>query len=220
MILEIGISLVGIAVFAAGFIIPERIAGNLQSTANDITSEKLKSMIEEEINQVKLKVDTILENTVDEVAEQTEKSLEKITNDKIMAVNEYADGVLNEIQKTYNEVMFLYSMLNDKEKDLKDIVLKIQSMPDKKEEEQPKSSDTDKIPQEETVEINNKNSYNQASAMYEKKKKMEKYDIKNNNGKILSLHKDGKNEIEIAKQLGLGVGEVRLVLDLFKGARG
>lgn len=220
MILEIGITLVGIAVFAAGFIIPERIAGNSQSAANDNTSEKLKSMIEEEINQVKLKVDTILENTVDEVAEQTEKSLEKITNEKIMAVNEYADGVLNEIQKTYNEVMFLYSMLNDKEKDLKDIVLKIQSMPDKKEEDQSESTDTDKMQQEETVDINSKNSYNQASAMYEKKKKMEKYDIKNNNSKILSLHKDGKNEIEIAKQLGLGVGEVRLVLDLFKGARG
>ena len=39
----------------------------------------------------------------------------------------------------------------------------------------------------------------------------------NNNEKILALHKKGKSNIAIAKELGLGVGEVKLVLDLFKG---
>ena len=39
----------------------------------------------------------------------------------------------------------------------------------------------------------------------------------NNNGKILELHKKGKSNVAIAKELGLGVGEVKLVIDLFKG---
>lgn len=38
----------------------------------------------------------------------------------------------------------------------------------------------------------------------------------NNNEKILELHKQGKSNMAIAKQLGLGVGEVNLVLALFK----
>ncbi|MBR6345640.1 MAG: hypothetical protein IKR70_07925, partial [Lachnospiraceae bacterium] len=38
----------------------------------------------------------------------------------------------------------------------------------------------------------------------------------NNNEKILKLHKAGKSNVAIAKELSLGVGEVQLVIDLFK----
>ena len=40
---------------------------------------------------------------------------------------------------------------------------------------------------------------------------------RNNNEKILSLHKEGMSDVAIARELGLGVGEVKLVIDLFKG---
>ncbi len=39
----------------------------------------------------------------------------------------------------------------------------------------------------------------------------------NNNERILQLHQKGKSNMAIAKELGLGVGEVKLVIDLFKG---
>ncbi len=39
----------------------------------------------------------------------------------------------------------------------------------------------------------------------------------NNNEMILKLHEKGKSNVAIAKELGLGVGEVKLVIDLFKG---
>ena len=38
----------------------------------------------------------------------------------------------------------------------------------------------------------------------------------NNNEKILALHRQGKSRVAIAKELGLGVGEVKLVLDLYQ----
>ena len=38
----------------------------------------------------------------------------------------------------------------------------------------------------------------------------------NNNEEILKMYRSGKSNIEIAKALGLGLGEVRLVIDLFK----
>ena len=40
---------------------------------------------------------------------------------------------------------------------------------------------------------------------------------RNRNDEILSLHDEGISNIEIARQLHLGVGEVKLVIDLFKG---
>lgn len=41
----------------------------------------------------------------------------------------------------------------------------------------------------------------------------------NNNEKILELSRQGKSNVEIAKTLGIGTGEVKLVVDLFKGDR-
>ncbi len=45
--------------------------------------------------------------------------------------------------------------------------------------------------------------------------------ISNENKKeaVLSLYNEGKSNVEIAKTLGIGVGEVKLVLDLFKGIK-
>ena len=40
----------------------------------------------------------------------------------------------------------------------------------------------------------------------------------NNNDRILRLHKEGYSNVDIAKELGLGVGDVKLVINLFKGA--
>ncbi|MBE5869674.1 MAG: hypothetical protein E7294_00205 [Lachnospiraceae bacterium] len=47
--------------------------------------------------------------------------------------------------------------------------------------------------------------------------KKESTEQKNNNERILKLYGEGKSDVVIAKELGLGVGEVRLVIDLYKG---
>ena len=38
----------------------------------------------------------------------------------------------------------------------------------------------------------------------------------NHNQKILDMYREGKGAVEIAKELGLGVGEVKLVIGLFR----
>lgn len=49
----------------------------------------------------------------------------------------------------------------------------------------------------------------------EQAKTVRKREMSNNNQMILKLYSQGKSNIEIAKELGLGIGEVRLVIDLF-----
>lgn len=36
---------------------------------------------------------------------------------------------------------------------------------------------------------------------------------------VLALHREGRSNVDIAKTLGLGIGEVKLVIDLFKGQK-
>ena len=38
----------------------------------------------------------------------------------------------------------------------------------------------------------------------------------NKKSRILKLHEEGKSNIEIAKNLGLGIGEVKLIIDLYE----
>ena len=45
-----------------------------------------------------------------------------------MAVGDYSDNVLKEIDKNHDEVMFLYSMLNEKEKEVKNAVNDVENI--------------------------------------------------------------------------------------------
>ena len=41
-------------------------------------------------------------------------------------------------------------------------------------------------------------------------------EVGSDKSKILKLHEEGKSNMAIAKSLGLGIGEVKLIIDLFE----
>ena len=63
------------------------------------------------------------------------------------------------------------------------------------------------LPEPETVE----------QAAPQQKLPVEENDDANHNEKILALCRQGMSDVEIARTLGLGLGEVRLVIGLYKG---
>ena len=174
-------------------------------------------MIKEEIqNQLAMISDDMLENT--------EAKLDKIANQKIMAVGNYSEDVLKNIEENHNEVMFLYNMLNDKETTLKNTVrdieavkVSVRKMADNVENDvQAWENEIKFSPEEETVPAEDKEERPSQEAVPEMED-AEEEDQRSNKEKILELYRQGKSNIEIAKQLNLGVGEVNLVLGLFKG---
>ena len=56
-----------------------------------------------------------------------------------------------------------------------------------------------------------------AELEFEEELEEEFIENENSNDIILELYQNGDSIIEIAKQLGLGVGEVKLVIDLYRG---
>ena len=153
-----------------------------------------------------------------------------------MAVRDYSENVLGEINKNHEEVMFLYSMLNDKEEDIKNTVRDVENVKKsvnmlvKESETAGRDTYADRadindaaIEESEAVldgelakavahEERNKENIKAADS----EDSAETTDADNNNSKILELYKDGFTNIEIAKMLNLGMGEVRLVIDLYK----
>ena len=64
-------------------------------------------------------------DTVENSLDRTERAMERISNEKLSEINEYSDTVINDINKNYKEVMFMYDMLNDKHKNLTDVVSEV-----------------------------------------------------------------------------------------------
>lgn len=123
-IMEIVLLAAGGIVFILSFLIPMKKEESSEETRG-LAKEEIKTLVSEELEAVRGHVDDVVEEAVTYSIEKTERSLERLSNEKIMAVNEYSDTVLAEIHKNHEEVMFLYDMLNDKHINLKNTVSEV-----------------------------------------------------------------------------------------------
>ena len=274
MILEIIIGALGIALLIAGYVIPARKED--EDSVEAFSRDQVHEMVSEEVNAVKGRIDDIVDETVQYAIEKTERSMDRLSNEKMMAVSEYSDTVLDQINKSHEEVVFLYDMLNDKHENLKEtvaeatrtatevdekvkaaeenlapLVARIENEAEALEPAEPVKTETQSrsrtrskpvpvvknepvipIPlnEEETEEEDPNEDY-----MEDEWEDFDDTDdeietdgpelsfsprspgSRNSNDRILELHKAGKSNMAIAKELGLGIGEVKLVIDLFKG---
>lgn len=243
--IEIVLCIAGIVLCIISFLLPDK---QKESGGPDrkLIEETVKALVEEEITDAKAKLDQMQEETVSYGMEKAERSLEKITNEKIGAVSEYAETVIEDINKNHKEVMFLYDMLNSKHENLKETVVEVSQTAKEAEkavqvlEDTAKKVETTLQVQEEDEEDEEEDfqpldviNFSKLSPVKERKKTSQKRqkeekeskisiqfeggDNKNSNEKILELHDMGKSNMAIAKELGLGIGEVNLVIDLYKG---
>lgn len=239
-----------------------------------ISEDEVRKLIDKELEDVKEHISDIVDEAITYAIEKTERSMERLANEKIMAINEYSDTVLEEINKNHKEVLFLYDMLNDKHDSIKDIVseanktveevkqtLKDAEITAREAEETAKEVgetvksrvntvfDDDFVPimpprveiihdpdaeydyvakEEPTFDMDELRQFipvndeifgngiqgNEPEYMSQAE---ENENTRNSNDRIRELHKAGKSNMAIAKELGLGIGEVKLVIDLFEG---
>lgn len=304
--LEITLILVGIVFLIGSFMVKDKLSKNDLDKIADMSAEELKVITEKEVKNAESAIDGMLDEHIASKTDETKRDLEKETNSKIMAINEYSDTVLDSINKSHNEIMFLYSMLNDKHEELTRLSGNIEKITAqaKKTFEPVEASKINNLSNKtvlnakpvvnaapvsnrqavtesrgiassdivtgtkNTASVKNQNVSAQnivsqntvvrntavpntvvpnmaaqnavvqnvavsnmtAQNMTDSNTAMQSrnlsdtdvqsgrvYDISeiNHNPQILRLYKSGKNIVEIAKELGLGKGEVKLVIDLY-----
>ena len=215
-ILEVVLLIAGIVIFIGSFLLP---SGKESGINKEAAKEEIKGLMEEEMQTVRSQMQDKMDETSEDALEKAERSLERLTNEKIMAVSEYSDTVLQEIHKNHEEAMFLYDMLNNKHANIKDTVSKVDKAVKAAEDKVKAIDDTPTVKTEETEKVIPADE----SAKTEEAVSPEigfmgetAEEGQNNNEKILEMHRQGKSTVAIAKELGLGVGEVKLVIDLYK----
>lgn len=306
-ILEIILLAAGAVIFIGSFLIPVK-EEKLKEETKNLAAEEVKSLVSEELETVRERLTELSEEEMREQIKKSERSMERISNEKIMAVNEYSDTVLEEIHKNHEEVVFLYDMLKNKKEALSESYGKadqnlqdlLQQLKDseitlrenleevaRKQKELKEAGEKPEakaeIVREETAKAQTsarkktahraekKDSVGEAAAAQDapaesdfkpftperievtpKKTRKRKTTKKpeqpepeaaagspaesaevmlllsdtmedeagiNSNERILELHKAGKSNMAIARELGLGIGEVKLVIDLYESVR-
>lgn len=247
---ELILLIAGALVFTISFLLPTGKKEKKEEEAEvRIPEEELREKIEGEVREAQQKINDIVEETVKYSMEKTERVMEKTSNEKIMAINEFSNTVLEQIGKNHKEAVFLYDMLNDKHDKLKNTVSEAMTVEGKLKEELEQAKFSP-IQAERVTVLPDLTAESEAGAAKEPARKRKpspaktkaeeavqsekqadrketakhvdvsmaaagKNGSRNNNEKIRELHKAGKSNMAIAKELGLGIGEVKLVLDLF-----
>ena len=245
-VIEIILLIVGMLFILVSFWVTEKLSPGEVEHISELSKEEMGVILERELQTSRERVEELVDATIDASKERTERALEKQTNEKIMAINEFSDTVIEKMNKTHNEIMFLYSMLNDKHTELTNFSSGLtQQMNQMKEQSEQAADYLNQIKQqnmvkaeeapaaviqapEPDVEKNASETVRETEEPPEDPEAetpAEEADEQNVREKIFALYQEGKDSVSIARKLGMGGrtpyvaedGEVRLILGLYKG---
>lgn len=214
----------------ASFFVTEKLSNQDLDKIAELSTEEMQRILERSLTDAQVKVDNMVDQVIDHSIEKSmevvERALDKETNEKMRAITEYSDTVLESIHKTHNEVMFLYSMLNDKHSELTKYAGNLAQLAIHLEELQENVQKTldqsDEILNTAQASAKPVRTPEPVSPKPEPKEETpvvpqkEEDETLSHNQMILNMYRQGKNAVDIAKELGLGVGEVKLVIGLFR----
>lgn len=245
--IEIILLLVGCVFMIGSFFISEKLSSSELNKIAELSEDELKKIIEREVNNAGTQMDDVIEQKMEEAGEQAERAMEKESNEQIMQIHEYSETVMESMKKTHDEIMFLYSMLNDKHTemtsmtgDLQRLAADIRNLQENLSAkagtsirkpvaeshvvQQPVMKQNAVVqPMTETIDVQPEpevqvNRFQEIQEPEQKTEKPETADAQGmSNDMILKLYEQGLSKVEIAKQLGRGLGEVNLVIELYKG---
>ncbi len=268
--LEITLIIIGVVFLIGSFMVNDKLSHKDLDKIADMSAEELKIITEKEVTAAKKDLSDALDEEITQKQDETKRSLEKEANSKIMAINEYSDTVLDSINKAHNEIMFLYSMLNDKHDELTRLSGDIDKASSRlRSSFEPLSADSAKRAEKPSVAVQKPAEPKSSTMQQDTKPDMKQMtgidisgiiktqpasaapaskagatavtgtaaavsvkasdaafgtpagssanaDVINHTHEILKLYKSGKSNVEIAKLLSLGTGEVKLIIDLYK----
>ena len=171
---------------------------------------------EEQKSQIDKLIKDYMDEQINVQLDDIEGKFSEIVNQKTLALGDYAVTVNEEIEKNHNEVTFLYSMLCDKQKELMTTVEMIDGYKKDTEAMVTNKQDLSQIKREIEAE-ENKEAISEIEQETLAESNEEETSVDASKDIILEMHKSGLGILEIAKHLGLGVGEVKLVVDLYRG---
>lgn len=218
VVTEIVLILIGVIAFAASFFVTEKLSAKDLNQITLMSESDLKVIARKQADDVKKQVEYAVEEMIEDSVSAAKRGLEKESNRKIMAVSEYSDTVMDEMNKTHNEIMFLYTMLRDKQTEASNMVRDLQKITKQiREMDLEHTLMKNSVVKAPAINVENDSVVKPVSEEPVEKNiiEMDENAEMDMSQQILLLYKEGKDEVEIARILDCGLGVVRLVLGLY-----
>lgn len=119
--LEIILLILGVAFVIISFFIIDKNSSDEKETGFSIEDQEGLTRMGEDIRQN-------IHGEAGRIIADAQDKLESLSNDKIIAVGEYSDQVIEKIEADHKEVVFLYQMLCDKEEELKEMTNRMSTL--------------------------------------------------------------------------------------------
>ena len=290
--LEIGLLILGAAFFIGSFFFTEKLSSSDLEAIEKMSENEINVLLEKQMRKASDRIDRTIDEKLITSLASAERQINKTANEQILSISDHGNEVrevinrdMDAVNKSHDEIVFMHTMLNEKQKKVTDLEREAQQLESQMralkqgiEDELYKVAEdkgidvqkfieevglpTDAIVTEPVVEREDVTSEKEEAAKNEdepaknrpaqktgapeqlndlKEQASEAANIvadaktlkeafeqklttagsvdddvfENVNEKILSLHKEGYSEVEIAKRLGKGLGEIKLVLGLF-----
>lgn len=212
--------IIGLGIVFISYFISEKIASkdkNHQSISPE--ADLNRELSENEKKYLEKQIGIILEEISEDIEAKTYDRLGQISNEKIISVSELSDQILEKINQNHTEVVFLYNMLNEKEVQLKQLATKINHFYKSVQSGTSNNSDENEDKGNTTKPNKTINQMNQLGQVTEEKSMEENAVNRVNNEEILEMYTQGMTVIEISRELEIGQGEVKLIIDLFQAKK-
>lgn len=229
-IIEIGLLVAGVACFVISFFVSEKLSPSDLSEFEKMSESEMRIIVEKQLREADGGIKKMIDEGMEDAMEDFDTKADRLLNSKIMSISDYSDSVLASMEKSHKEVVFMYNMLLEKQETLTELTRDIQALESNLREIKANIEDSDRIEDikeivsqieviEEAKDIRKIETVD-ASPMAEVlsdevKLSDEQENVNKQNDKIIKMHNEGFSEVEIAKRLGRGLGEIKLVLGLF-----
>jgi uncharacterized protein YneF (UPF0154 family) len=230
---EVVLLLIGVVFLLGSFFVTEKLSPEDLSRVAQLSEEELQEVMSRELKVASAKISDMVDNAVDLSVDKVQRSMEKSSNEKIMAIGEYSDTVMEQLKKTNNEVTFLYSMLGDKHEELRETMVQINEMMDaygkylkahpkqKPQSVTPVAPVPAPAPAQKSIPVPEQTAAPEQPQIPEQRETPKPEEKSTEGGSlretILERYHNGEDLRDIARNLDMGYGEVKLIVELYKG---
>ncbi len=236
--LEISLIAIGVIIFVGSFFFTEKLSSSDIELIHKLSEQEVKNVVDNHVSAAKSEIESYISEKAEESIEHIDALTGETANRQLLSIGEYSDTVLDSMKKTQNETHFIYERLNDKQDYLSQLSDKIEkkeaqlramdnSIEQKlkelsdlnviiEEKEQERLMEDEEAVREDVESIREAFTQKLSEGVAIENKGNSILNQKEMNEKIVELHEKGATDIEIAKQLGKGIGEIRLVLGLYE----
>ena len=229
----------GIVLFLGSFIFVQQLSGSDIEEIKKLSEGEINLLIDSQFKKKESELAEKLLDTTEKIYDDFDRKTDRETNDKIMEIGKFSEdikgqseAILNSINRSHDEVIFMYDRLNDKQEKLTQMTADMQQMESNLrylkesvhqllDEMEHKNvpvelqEDAGVIPVPQEVLLTMKDEFEKRMDD-EAFATMQPREADGRNARIVSMYREGFTEVEIAREMGIGLGEVKLILGLFK----